>query len=178
MPCSCHRPEVPDQLLPSRQPWRCSSASRPWLSSRASAHSRRAPAQHPIGLAAQPPDGIGRCHQQTDDRPHGQVVEVVTDEGGVVTFHAQVGPQLLEALLLVAHTHTAVLDVKVSSSLLDGAATATAEQGHADAGPLQHPYRQSIAHVKALQHPAVLVVMEAAIGEHAIHITDQQPDLA
>ena len=135
-------------------------------------------AQHPIGLAAQRPGGISRRHQQTDDRPHGQVVEVVTKEGGVVTGQAQLSPQLLQALLLVAHSHAAVFDVQVEGPLLRGAAAAAAEQGHGDTGALQHPYRQSIAHVKALQHPAVLVVVEAAIGEHTIHITDQQTDLA
>ena len=64
----------------------------------------------------------------------------------------------------------------MSGPLLDGAAAPAAEKGHLNACSLQHPDRQAVAHVEALHHLALLVVVQAAIGEHTVNVTNQQFD--
>jgi hypothetical protein len=50
--------------------------------------------------------------------------------------------QLFEPRAFVAHPHPAVVDDEMKGPLLAGAAPATAEQGHRDAGLLQHAHGQ------------------------------------
>jgi hypothetical protein len=95
----------------------------------------------------------------------------------VIACHPELAPKLLKTNLLVTHTDSAVLDIQMPCPLLDGTTAPTAEQGHDDAGTLEHPHRQAIAHIEAFHDPALLVVVEAAIGEHPVHIAHHQADL-
>jgi len=78
----------------------------------------------------------------------------------------------------VGNTSAAVLNVQVAGPMFDGATATAAEQGHGDPSSLQHPHRQAVAHIKAHHHGGVLVVVEAAIGEHSINIRHDKSDQA
>jgi len=95
-----------------------------------------AAAQDPVGLAAQARSRIGRGDQQSGRLTDDEVVEVVAEEGGLLAAHGQLVAQLFEPRAFVAHPNPAVADVEMAGPLLTGAAPATAEQGHRDAGLL------------------------------------------
>ncbi len=46
-------------------------------------------AEHSIGTAADGPTGVGGCEQQTNHRPNGQIVEVISHEGRLLGAHPQ-----------------------------------------------------------------------------------------
>ena len=133
-------------------------------------------AQHPVTLATQGGHCISWAEQQVHEQAGDEVVEVVADEGCGGHGHRQLLLQVRQGLVLIADTHQAVLDLKVLGPLFESATAAAAEQGDMQAGALQHAYGQTVAHIKAFAHLAGLGVVKAAVGEHTINITYQEPD--
>ena len=87
------------------------------------------PAKHSIGTAADWLTGIGGGEQQTNHRPNGQIVEVVSDESRLLNAHPHLVLKGRERGRLVFDVNEAMVDAQLACPHLSRSSLATAEEG-------------------------------------------------
>ena len=132
------------------------------------------PAKHSIGIAADGLTGVGGGEQKTNHRPNGQIVEVVSHEGGLLDAHTHVVLKAREGGRLVFDAHEAMVDAQLPCTHLRRSSLATAEEGDVNPRLLQQADPKPIAHIEALAQLPLGIEPETPIGEDAIHVQDEQ----
>ena len=133
-----------------------------------------APAKHSIGSAADGLTGVGGGEQQTNHRPNGQIVEVVSHEGGLLDAHPHLVLKGREGGRLVFDAHEAMVDAQLPCPHLRRSSLATTEKGDVKPRLLQQADAKAIADIEALAQLPRGVKPEAPIGEHTINIQHKQ----
>ena len=133
-----------------------------------------APAKHSIGSAADGLTGVGGGEQQTNYWPNGQIVEVVSHEGGLLDAHPNLVLKDREGGRLVFDAHEAMVDAQLLCPHLRRSTLATAEEGDVNPRLLQQADPKPIAHIEALTQLPLGIEPEAPVGEHSIHIQHEQ----
>ena len=104
-----------------------------------------APAKHSISSAADGLTGVGGGDQQTNHRPNGQIVEVVSHEGGLRDAHPHVVLKSREGGRFVFDAHEAMVDAQLPCSHLRRSSLATAKESDVNPRLLQQADPQPIA---------------------------------
>ena len=106
------------------------------------------PEQHPVGLPADGRAGIGWGYQQPYLVAHGQIVEVVADEGGAGWCRTQLLLELGQCSGFVFDPHQAVVNAQLPGPHFGGSSFAAAQERQLQTGLLQQADAQTIAHIK------------------------------
>ncbi len=75
---------------------------------------------------------------------------------------------------LVLDSHVQLVDAEIPGAQFEGPRTASADDGHLDAGPLQHLDAVAVQAGKGLDLVALRTEIERAIGQHAVHVEAHQ----
>ena len=132
------------------------------------------PAKHSICSAADRLTGVGGGEQQTNHRQYGQIVEIVSHEGGLLDAYPHVVLKGRECGRLVFDAHEAMVDAQLPCPHLRRSSLATAEEGDVNPRLLQQADPKPIAHIEALAQLPLGIEPEAPIGEHSIYIKHEQ----
>ena len=130
--------------------------------------------QHGISLMFQRAAGIAGCDQKTNAVTHCQVIEVISQERGVLPTYPQPLLQLSQRRWFVLDAHQAVLDVQLRSARLGGPAPAATEESQLQTGFLEQAQAKTIAHIESFLQLALRIDPEPAISQHSVDIHYQQ----
>ena len=108
------------------------------------------PAKHSIGSATDGSTGISGRKQQSDHRSNGQIVEIVSQEGGLLDAHPHVVLKSREGGRFVFDANEAMVDAQLPCSHLRRSSLATAKESDVNPSLLQQADPQPIAHIEAL----------------------------
>ena len=131
-------------------------------------------AEHRIGTAPDGPAGIGGCEQQSDNRPNGQIVEVIANKGRLLGTYPQFFLKGSEGGWFVLDAHKAMVNAQLPCPHLCSSSLATTEKGNVKPRLLQQTNTKTIANIKALAQLPLGIEPEAPIGEHTINVEHEQ----
>src|SRR5690554_3954157 len=120
----------------------------------------------------------GHRHAQADAAHDRQVRQVVTEEGDLFQLHWYLLAQLGQCGKLVFTALDQVLDTEVGSPALHQWRVAATDDCGLHTGGDQHLDAVAVQGVERLEFGAVGHEVQAAIGEHAIHVEDRQANSA
>lgn len=117
---------------------------------------------------------ISHCESQSDLAQQGNIRDVITNECTLRGCHTEPHGQGAEVVHLIATALDHVGNGEFAAATRHRRRAAPGYDGDIDAGMRQRLQSVAVLDVEALQLLAARAVIQAAIGEHAIHIQDQQ----
>src|SRR5205823_581076 len=108
----------------------------------------------------------------------GQIGQIVPHIAGLFGLQAALADHFVGDGELVLEALTDEADSQLAGPQLDDVRRAGCEHAEAKTGPLPELNSQAVADVKAFQLNALIVVPDAAVGQHAVHIGQYQLDAA
>ena len=121
--------------------------------------------------------GIGRAARQRRSAQGGQIVQVVTDVGGLRERYLPTRAVFVQPGELVFHAGEVVGDAELAHARSHRGAVLGRYHTHPHPGITQHQHAFGVARVELLERLAVAVVVHAAVGQGAVHVDDQQADV-
>ena len=117
--------------------------------------------------------GIRRAGHKAAQRHGSQVVQVVAAVGNLLAGIAVFGKKFLQKVRLVGDVLVNIGDLQVGSAAADGFALAPGADHHADAcGTGQHQ-PGAVFHAELFQLVAGGIIVDAAVGQCAVHVQHQ-----
>ena len=115
-------------------------------------------------------------------RPHAleqrEVGQVVADMRHVPGFDAAMCAELRQYRGLVFNAAVVVRNAELPHAAIDRRRGAPADDSDGDAGGQQTLHRAAVQGIERLHLLVVRAVVQPAVGEHAVHVENQQPHAA
>ena len=122
--------------------------------------------------------GVGHGHAQPDLANHRQIGQVVADVADLLGREMQVAQDIQGRGQLVLESLADDIDAQLQARSLTMCDVRAVSRPNLNPGSLPELDPQAIANVKALQLDALVVVPDAAVGQHAVHVGQDQLDRA
>src|SRR5258706_791751 len=122
-------------------------------------------------------DRIAHRHREAAAAHHRQILDVIAHEGARLRVEAQLLHQALErGKLVVAGALDHVRDGKLLRALRHRPGFPAGEDRGREARFLQQLHAVAVEDVERLEHLALRVEVERAVGHHAVDVEDREPD--
>ena len=121
--------------------------------------------------------GVAHGDGQTHPGHHRQINQFIANISDLVGGQPQADQQTIERRQLVLDAQIGVVDAQIGHAPFDRGGLATGNDGDFHPGFEQHLDAVAIADVEGLVFVAIVAQIQAAIGQYAVHIEDDQLNL-
>ena len=128
------------------------------------------------GILFDKPMRLGHGHRQAAAHHDRQIDHVVTDKGALVFRHARQPAQFGISRAFIVYPLEIMVDTELLDAQADRRCVAAGDNRGLNAAVLQHLQTMPVQRVERFDFLAVVADENPPVGQHAVHIHNQQPD--